>query len=185
MKNTFKIISHASLFLLFTFALSACSKDPSNTPINTSGPFGFEFTVDGQKYSWYGNPIDNKRISSDNACIYIEDTSGSFGALFTKNADRVVSIGIGIKSKTVWKLGSRVFDNNSGTEDEIMFEGEDLGINTKYGTSQTAGSSVTLTVTEKGGIFGHVKGNFYGTLINSNTLKPMTISGTFDLCRTQ
>lgn len=182
MKTTLKKISHASFFLLFAFVLSACSKDPSKTPINASGPFGFEFTVDGQKYSWYGNPMDSKRIPSDNQCLYGEDTSNSVGALMPKYNGGGNDIGITILSKTSWKLGSRVFDNNSGNEDHIIFNaGDDLYTNS--GTSQ--GGSVTLTVTEKGGKFGHVKGNLSGTLINFSTERQMTISGTFDLCRTQ
>lgn len=182
MKTTLKKISHASFFLLFAFVLSACSKDPSKTPINASGPFGFEFTVDGQKYSWYGNPMDNKRIPFNNQCLYGEDTANSMGVLMLKWNGGGNDIGITIISKTSWKLGSRVFDNNSGIEDRIIFQNDD---NYTYGTSQNDGGSVTLTVTEKGGRFGHVKGNLSGTLINYITLKPMTISGTFDLCRGQ
>jgi len=183
MKPTLKKILHANFFLLFAFILSDCSKDPSNNPVNTSGPFGFEFTVDSQKYSWYGNPLNNYRIPSDNQCIYDEDTTTrSGGFMRPKKSKYGVFIGVKIWSKDAWNLGSRVFDNNSGDLDYIQFVNDDLGATGQIGTSRATGASVTLTITEKGGFYGHVKGNLSGTLINLSTQKPMIISGTFDLC---
>jgi hypothetical protein len=182
MKTIFKEIFQLIFVLILICSTSGCSKDPSNTPINTSGTFGYEFTVDGQKYSYSGNPLDF--VVGEAYCGYYEDTTiGSIASLYTSYLGGGWFLGIKIYSKTALKLGTRVFDNTTGYKDDFVFIGDKYG-NTdlnQWSSRQSDSSNVTLTITEKGGRFGHVKGYFSGTIINWSTLKPMTISGTFDL----
>jgi hypothetical protein len=165
MKTSFKQITQACLILIYTFILSGCTKESNNNSNNNSGTYSFEYTVDGEKYSWSGYP-------SNNQCIYLESGPYSSASMLPSTNN-----GISISSESTWQLGSIVFDNKSG-----FTEGFGL-IGSNGGTSKATGGSVTLNVTEKGsGRNSHVKGNFSGKVINMNTQKPMTISGTFDLC---
>jgi len=167
MKTTLKKISHTSFFLLFAFILSACSKDSSNT----IGPWGYEFTVDSQKYSF--SVTDTIWLTRSGCCVYYESENSA--NVWMPTGKHYIE-GIAITSKPAWQLGSIIFDNKSDLNNEFILGGS------SGGTSLDSGSSVTLTITEKGnGRNSHVKGNFSGTIINQKTLKPMTISGTLDL----
>jgi hypothetical protein len=165
MKTSFKQITQACFILISTFILSGCTKESNNNSNNNSGTYSFEYTVDGEKYSWSGYP-------SNNQCIYLESGNYSSASLIAST-----NSGISINSESIWQVGSIVFNNNSGFTEGLGLSGSNGG------TSHAAGGSVTLNITEKGsGRNSHVKGNFSGTIISINTLKPMSVSGTFDLC---